>query len=237
MYKRYYKKYGNKLACFSPPVMILTFLIEFGFAIYVLWRYKLNTVSRLVTAMLICLGLFQAAEYMICGGLGMTHVEWARLGYISITLLPAIGIHLLLALAKEKMYPLLVAAYGSAIAYVAYFATIGSSVVSRECSPNYAVFQTQGWEGMLYVVYYYGWLLATLVLATYLASKKPKLTPVMRWMALGYVSFIVPTTVANIMDPKTVHAIPSIMCGFAVLFACVLVWRVLPLSKVPVAKR
>lgn len=223
--------------CFSPPVMLATFLIEIGFAAYVVWRYKLTDMTtRLVVLMLVFLGLFQLAEFMICGGLGLSHAEWARVGYASITLLPAIGVHLVLTLAKAKMYPLLLASYGTAAAYVLYYALVPGAVVAQQCAANYAVFTTDGWAGTLYALYYYGWLLVALVLATHFSSKKPKLAPAMRWMAIGYASFIIPVTVANLIDPATIHAIPSVMCGFAVLFACILVWRVLPLSRASVAK-
>ena len=178
MYKNYYKKYGNKFMCFSPPVMLATFLIEIGFAAYVVWRYKLtNMTTRLVVLMLVFLGLFQLAEFMICGGLGLSHAEWARLGYASITLLPAIGIHLMVTLAKAKMYPLLLASYGTAAAYVLYYALVPGAVVSQQCAANYAVFTTDGWAGAFYAFYYYGWLLVALLVASYFSNKKPKLAP------------------------------------------------------------
>lgn len=232
-----YKKYGNKFYCFSPPVMLATFLIEFGLAVYVLWRYKSNAISRLVVLMILLLGVFQLTEYMICGGLGLNHIEWARIGYVSITLLPVVGIHLILAVSKMKMRPLLLVAYGTAAAYVYYFALMTDSVISKVCSTNYAVFETHGLPGTLYIFYYYGWLLFSIGLAAYIARKKPKLTRVLRWIVIGYSAFIVPTTFANMVDQSTLNAIPSIMCGFAVLLAIVLVWRVLPLSKAPLAKR
>lgn len=228
-----YKKYGNKFYCFSPPVMLATFIIEFGLAFYTIWRYKLNATSRLVALMLALLGLFQLTEYMICGGLGLSHIEWARIGYVSITLLPALGIHLILATSKVRMQPLLLLAYGTAATYVAYFAFISDAVISKICSANYAVFETQGLAGWLYILYYYGWLFVAISLAAGFARKKPKLAPVLRWIVIGYATFIVPTTMANIIDPATLNAIPSVMCGFAILLAIILVWRVLPLAVKP----
>jgi len=44
----------------------------------------------------------------------------------------------------------------------------------------------------------------------------------------GYVVFIAPTTLVNIIDPSTITGIPSIMCGFAVLMAVALAGKVLP---------
>lgn len=57
-----------KLYCFSPPVMLATLAIELVLALYTFWRYKLNAVTRIVMALLICLALFQWAEYNVCEG-------------------------------------------------------------------------------------------------------------------------------------------------------------------------
>ena len=57
-----------KLYCFSPPVMLATLAIEITLAIYTFWRYKLNAVTRIAMALLICLALFQWAEYNVCEG-------------------------------------------------------------------------------------------------------------------------------------------------------------------------
>jgi len=232
-----YKKYGNKFFCFSPPVMLATFLIEFGLAFYVLWRYTLNEISRLVVATLMLLGIFQLAEYMICGGLGLGHSEWARLGYVSITLMPAIGLHLVMAISGRKTKWLLYTAYAMAAAYVLYFVTIGSAIVGQVCTANYAVFHVSSIGSYVFSAYYYGWLLVAIGLAAYEARRQPKKVSVLRWMVAGYASFIVPTTLANIIDPRTIAGIPSIMCGFAILLALILAWRVLPLANVPRTQR
>lgn len=231
-----YKKYANKLYCFSPLVMLLTFALELGLAFYTIWRYKMNTVSRLVFAFLVSLGIFQLSEYMICGGLGLGHTEWVQLGYVAITLLPAFGMHLVATLAKKSVKPLVYAAYGSAFAYALYFIMFGSQVIHSQCVPNYAIFDMDGNGYLFYGTYYYGWLLLTAGLAVRWAKEQPQKAALLRWMVAGYAVFVVPTTIANLIDPATIRAIPSIMCGFAVLFAIILVWRVLPLAKVPTKK-
>lgn len=231
-----YKRYGNKFMCFSPPVMLATFLIEFGFAFYVLWRYKLTQLSRLVVTMLVLLGVFQLAEYMICGGLGLGHIEWARLGYVSITLMPAVGLHLVMAIAGKVSKPLLFAAYASAFAYSIYFVTAGDAIMGHECAANYAIFKVTDIGSYMFAGYYYGWLFVAMGLAAYWARRKPKHATTLRWMTIGYASFIIPTTFANIVDPGTIAGIPSIMCGFAVLLAIILTFKVLPHAKVPIVR-
>jgi hypothetical protein len=214
--------------------MLATFLIEFGLLFYTLWRYKMTPVSRLVVAFLTSLGIFQLAEYMICGGLGLGHSEWIQIGYVAITLLPAFGLHLVVTLAKKSVSPLVYTAYMTAAAYAVYFIAFSSTVIAHECAPNYAIFAMDGYGYFFYGLYYYGWLLLTAGLAVRWSRQRPKQAPALRWMVAGYAAFIIPTSIANSIDPATISAIPSIKCGFAVLFAVILVWRVMPLANVPV---
>lgn len=223
-----FNKYKGKLYCFSPPAMLATLIIEFCLAIYTLVRYKMNTISRLATAILITLGCFQSSEYMICGGLGLTHIEWAKFGYITITLLPALGIHLISAIAGKKK-PLLVGiAYATSIIFVTYFLMNNDAINGQECFANYAVFYTYGIMPLLFDVYYSCWLLIGLYLAWHWSKQLPSKRKALRAIILGNLLFILPTCFFNIIDPTTIKGIPSIMCGFAVIFALMLSIKVLP---------
>lgn len=225
-----FKKYQGKLYCFSPPVMLATFLIEFGLAFYTIWRYKMTTVSRLAVVTLFALGTFQLAEYTICGGLGLSSVEWARVGYGAITLLPALGIHMVVSLAGKKMPLLVSAAYASCAAFVGFYLFAENSVSAQACYANYAVFSSYRPIVIPFATYYYGWMMIGTYLAWRWGNELPKYRKALQAMAIGYLIFILPTTAFNIIDPTTTKGIPSIMCGFAVLFAITLAYKVLPSS-------
>ncbi len=62
-------KRKNTLHCFTPEIMLATFIIEIILAAYVFARYRLTFLGRLAGTTLIMLGLVQAAEYQVCGGL------------------------------------------------------------------------------------------------------------------------------------------------------------------------
>ena len=49
-----------------------------------------------------------------------------------------------------------------------------------------------------------------------------------RGLIIGYLIFLVPTALANSIKPSTRRGIPSIMCGFAVLFALIMTLYILP---------
>ena len=221
----------DKFYCFSPPVMLATFIIEIACAVYVLWRYKLTPVTRLAASILIGLATFQLAEYNICeGAWGVDSLAWARIGYVAITLLPPLGFHLATKLAGQKQTVLVTAAYGVAALFSIFFLFVGNGIQSEQCLGNYVIFSTASWAIGPYAVYYYGLLLMAVGYAWQagktLKSRNQKKS--LYALAIGYLAFIVPTTTVNIIDPSTIAGIPSIMCGFAVLLALVLTFVVLP---------
>ncbi len=222
----------RQLGCFSPPVMIATFLIEIGLAGYVLWRYTLTAVTRLAVAILFFLSIFQLAEYNICeAAFGLSGLTWAKLGYVAITMLPPLGLHLAMRIAGDTRRGVLVFAYATAAAFIGFFALSGSGITSQACLGNYVIFQTAQTASWLYAAYYYGWLAAGVFYALQVAGNKDvpaNASRALRALALGYASFIVPTAITNSLNPATLAGIPSIMCGFAVLLAIILAGEVLP---------
>ncbi len=98
--------------------------------------------------------------------------------------------------------------------------------------PNYAVFHVNQSLAIFYTLYYYGWLIVTIMLALIWSLKSVNKRQL--WaLSAGYSVFIIPTTLVNIINPSTTAGIPSIMCGFAVLLAVAVVIAVLPRTAKP----
>lgn len=220
----------NRLSCFSPPVMVATFLIELSLAVWVVWRYKLNTITRLAVAILVSLAVFQLAEYNVCeGSFGINSLDWSRLGYIAITALPPLGFHLATKLAGQQRRATVILAYVSGVAFAAFFAFSGHGITSSACLGNYVIFETAPGSTLFYSIYYYGWLLFGTTYAFTQARTLPNhRAAALRALGFGYLAFIIPTTTVNLVAPETLAGIPSIMCGFAVILAIVLAGEVLP---------
>lgn len=220
----------NTLYCFSPLVMITTFVIEISLAVYTLWRYHLNEVTRIVFTLLVLLATFQLAEYMVCEGPLGSGAAWSRAGFVAITMLPPLGIHLVYALAKASRRLLLWPAYGTAAAFSVFFLVISTAFAGHVCAGNYVIFDVTPGLGAWFAVYYYGWLLAGVLLARHygLRGKSTRLRRSLTALSIGYAAFIVPTATVNMISPDSVKAIPSIMCGFAVILAVILVVAVIP---------
>lgn len=226
---------ATRLNCFSPPVMLATLTVESVLAIYTVWRYKLNELTKLATITLLALATFQLSEYFVCTGDGPHAVAWSRLGYVAITLLPPLGLHILHVIAGKPRRRLVAAAYASMVGFIAFFLLYHAAFIGHQCTGNYVIFQIGDRMAGLYGAYYYGWLFTALGLGIYWSSQLKRLgkksrhaMQAVRGLIIGYLVFLLPTALANTIKPETRRGIPSVMCGFAVLFALILAFYILP---------
>lgn len=211
--------------------MIATFTIEIVLALYVLFRYHTTTIMRLIVVALASLAMFQVSEYFVCGGLGADGATWSRIGFAAITMLPPLGLHILQVMTGNPSRKLVVAAYGTMAGFMAYFLIAPNAFVGHECTGNYVIFQIGTSPAAFYGAYYYGWLLTALVVGfNNLRSSRfsKKVGAQITALMAGYLVFLVPTGIANSVKPETRAGIPSIMCGFAVIFALILAPYIAP---------
>ena len=144
------KRSGTTLYCFSPPVMLATLTIESILAIYTVWRYKMTTVTRLITGMFIGLAAFQLAEYFVCTGYGLRAEQWSRFGFIMITILPPVGLHLAHVLANKPKRRLVALSYATMVGYIGVFLFYHAAFDGHQCTGNYVIFQIGSRLGGLY---------------------------------------------------------------------------------------
>jgi hypothetical protein len=219
----------NTFFCFSPPVMLATFVIEVGILAYALIRYKMSPIVRAVSALLFFLSIFQLAEFNVCGGTGQSAEAWSRVGFVAITALPPLGLHLIQLVAGRIHKPLTLATYATGLIWAGVFGLSTWAFSGHVCGGNYIIFQLRDNVAFFYGMYYYFWLLVAVGLSVQLAKRQRKKTQqALRALTLGYLVFLLPTAIVGGLKPEATAGIPSIMCGFAILFALILVLAVLP---------
>jgi hypothetical protein len=228
-----------RLYCFSPPVMVATFCIEVGLLIYTAIKRKPSVIVGLGIAMLFFLATFQLSEYSICGRLHLNGESWTRVGYVAITMLPVLGIHMISRIvgSLNPWWTRLAYTTGLAWSSVFLFANVFNGLT---CGGNYIIFEMLHPFGGAYFAYYYLWLLLGIGWSLhYLRLKKTTKhhKKALAWLIAGYLVFLLPTTIINSMYPDTQIGIPSIMCGFAVLFALILTFRILPATEKRASKK
>lgn len=217
------------LYCFSPPVMLATLIIELGLAAYALWRYKMAVVSRIIMGILACLAVFQLAEFFVCGGYGFSADTWSVVGYVAITLLPPLAVHLVSVITKGAYRAAVWGGYAAAAIIIGHILlTPGAS--QAVCGGNYVIFSLQGLWSFIFGAYYHGLIFLSLVMAIRWWHRGNRVSQeALRWYVLGVLSFLAPVAVVITIIPAAANGIPSIMCGFAILFALILALRILPL--------
>lgn len=226
------KKHSNKLFCFSPPVMIATFLIEIALAVYAFVAHKLNRTGKLIVVALLLLATFQLSEFAICGRDSTAAMAWSRVGYVAITMLPPLGLHIIYKIANKKLDWLVALAYGTGVMFALIFGLSSSVFAGQTCTSNYAIFHLIKPYSDMYFIYYYGWLLTGLFLSYYLGKTSNTIQKrALKLQAAGYMSFMIPTGIVNAVNPETMRGIPSIMCGFAVIYAIILAFGILPATN------
>lgn len=216
--------------------MVATLVVEFALAIYVFVRTKPSLVKRIAIATLVLLGVFQLAEFMVCGAYNEALVNVAsRAGYIAITFLPALGIHLANAIAGRSKNWTTIVAYSLAGGFAIYFGFAPAIINSSICSGNYVIFNLKYYDSQIYTIYYFGLLFAMISLTAQLASmqKNSRKRSALRWLMVGTLVFLVPTGMVYWFNPSIELALPSIMCGFAVLYAIILAGKIVPLATKP----
>src|SRR5579862_8022671 len=125
------------LYCFSPPVMIATFVIEIILAAIVFIRYRVTRFGKAAGFVLLLLATFQFAEYRICTTDGVLPILWSRIGFVAITLLPLMGLYLVSLVSHQPHF--LKLGYATAAGFVLYFIFVPKSISGAICGGNYVI--------------------------------------------------------------------------------------------------
>jgi hypothetical protein len=202
------KSKSTQFNCFSPPVMMATMIIEVVLAVYTVWRYKMSPVVRIATVTLLMLGSFQLAEFFVCTNSIGHGISWSRIGFAAITTLPAMGVHLIHRVANKPIGKMVATAYITMAGFIVFFLAFPNVFQNYQCTGNYVVFRLKPNAGGFYWVYYMGWIFSAAFLGARWANelmrkKATKRLNAVRGLIIGWLVFLVPTAIANIVDPAS----------------------------------
>lgn len=222
----YQKLFSDKSTffCFTPLVSLATFFIEILLALFVLYRYGFNKFSRIAILILVLLGVFQLTEYMMCVG-GNAQL-WSKIGTSAIAILPVSALHLTTMLTRKSVW--------TEIGYILGFLIVGAIFflevpILPQCTGNFVELKFSTTFDILFNLYYALFLFIALemIIRTWRSHKGNNSQ--LFWALMIYTSFLVPTALVYIFITVSRSGIPSIMCGFAVIGAIILVFKELPL--------
>lgn len=222
------------LYCFSPPVMVATFAIEIGLAAYSFVQYPRGVFRTVLVSLLVCLASFQLAEYQVCED-GPGHMfTWTKLGLVGISLLPALGMHLISAVTRRSA--LVPIGYAFAISYALIFLFVPGATQGADCMGNYVILRLSGgWLGRLYEFYYLGFVGLAMIELILRLRKRDRSGDrgfsrrLVSMTLFAFLSVTVPMALTAVISAELRRATPSIMCGFAIFFALIISFYVAPL--------
>lgn len=210
---------SKKFYCFTPQVMVVTFLLETIFAIYTYLRYGKNNFGKIACVTLLLLATFQLAESRICAG--SNTLAWSHIGFAAITLLPLAGLYLI-SLVSHKTHFLRLGYILTGI-FLFYFLFVPKTITGSLCTGNYIIFNTAQGLYLLFGLYYFVFLL----LAIWESCKKiiergtrSAIRSILHWFIIAYLSFILPMAFVYVIIPTTQLPLHQ-LC--AVLQLCLLV--------------
>lgn len=208
--------------------MIGTFLVELCLVIYVWLRFRASRFTRLVIIILLTLATFQLAEYNICAN--QRPILWAKIGFGAVSLLPILGLHLIKIITKNRHRLWL--ADVLATLFTLGFIFIPQAISSAQCGGNYNIFKIDPRLDILFAIYYTVFLAIAMAWAFQsLKTAPPPKKRLLSWTIISYLSFIIPTIIIYILNTAARAGIGSIMCGFAVILAFILTFKIITLYE------
>lgn len=195
----------------------------------------MNLFGRLSALLLFILGIFQLSEYLICKG--VQPLLWSKIAFISIAFLPILGVHLISLITKKTIWTKI--GYIIAVILSLIIIFVPDIFISTSCTGNFVIFDSLGSYKLLHSAYYLLFLIIGIsMIFFHMRDKNNKKNKALYWLAVAYAAFIVPATVVYIFITVTRTGVASILCGFAILTALIIVFKVLPeYKKLPNEKK
>jgi len=215
--------------CFSPQISLLTAVVEFTLVILILAKFRKSSVARFAAIFIFLLGFYQFTEFMLCT---TGYIDfWARMGFITYTFLPALGLHLVFKL-SDRM-PKAFVFYIPAIIFSALAVLSEGFVAGGACHSVFIsvelIFLNPAANAVLYSVYgayYAGFIFLGCFLAGLMIRKEDdaKKKRKMKVGLAGVLLATVPVLLFIIILPSFGAQFPSVYCEFALLVAIAGYW-------------
>jgi len=214
--------------CFTPWISVSTTVIEFILATTLLIYFKKGVFSKFAALFIYLLGFYQFTEFMLCTTSNFN--LWARLGFITYTFLPALGLHSALRFLNRK--PKLYLIYIVPVFFSLFAILSKNFIFNGSCERFFITVKTTFFNSLnginliantLYWIYYSGFILTVLIIS-YLAYKKEKNKTKKKVLVSVIISILVmtlPTFILIIIFPTFGIQFPSVLCQFALLLAIV----------------
>jgi hypothetical protein len=207
--------------CFTPTVSITTAIIEFTVATIIILFFRKSSIERSMAIFIYLLGFYQLTEFMIC----ITNYSflWAKLGFITYTLLPSIGLLFALEYTKRRVNYFAVFVIPLIFSLIALFSKF---IISTSCGNYFVTVKSLLYNpsnyvsGIIYFVWYVSMIMiiCCLLFIHYRKSKKK----LQRFIDIDVIfvslTSLIPAIILFFILPMLRIQFPSIYCKFSAIF-------------------
>ena len=197
-------------------------LFEFFIATYILVKYKDSSLSKAFILFVYMLGVYQLTEFMICTS--SMPLLWAKLGFITYTFLPAVG--LFACLNKNRMrfavliVPVVISLFSIMLDGFVVEATCGTFFIFV----NHFLFNQLNTIPMIAYIGYYAAYIALWSYLSYRKYQRYKNTDNVKkniniWIMVGIPLILVVSLLLLFVFPAMSIILPSIYCQFAIAYS------------------
>jgi hypothetical protein len=186
---------------------------------------------------LLLLAGYQLTEVAICADVAAAGFL-PRFAFIIVTWLPALGLLLIAQIRRPRsraFYGFAVGMLAVSAGMVAWIALDPSFASASVCNAVYARYAHALPRFQLYAAYYWVGLLGMILLSGFgiRGSKDPYSRRLLAHIEIGTLGFILPSIAISYFVPETRHALPSVLCHFALILALLLAHMLGVIRAVP----
>ncbi|MBW3000058.1 hypothetical protein KY339_05290 [Candidatus Woesearchaeota archaeon] len=207
--------------CFTPAVSLTTFAIEFIIATAIILFFRRSIFHTYIAIFIYLLGFYQLTEFMLCTS--GNPVLWVKLGFITYTILPALGLDVVIRITNWKHKSMLVYTPTIVFSLIAIFAK--NFVIQSGCSTFFVMAQTMfiSISKPIHMAFYWAYFMGFVAIMCFILGSKFRMEKNLLKKKIYNIVFLstffslVPALVLLIIFPSINFRFSSIYCEFALL--------------------
>jgi hypothetical protein len=201
-------------------------IFEFIIATLILLFFRRSIINNFFAVFIYVLGFYQFTEFMLCST--SYPVLWAKLGFITYTFLPAIGLHSVIAFTKKKYNLFWIYILPVLFALFALFKP--DFILQSECHSCLVIVRSYFFNPqnivssiIYFLLYYFGFIALTffVIIKNYKRQKSKIVKKIAILMLIAIVISLLPAVILLMIFPSLGILFPSMYCEFAVLFSII----------------
>jgi len=205
--------------CFTPIVSLSTAILEFVVATAILVFCRKSLINRFFPLLIYILGFYQFTEFMLCTS--NYPFFWAKIGFITYSFLPAVGLHFVMKLTNRKYNYITLYMIPVIFSLMAFLKP--GFIIESTCTTFFVIVIKDLFNSLfsyIYGLYYFGFIMLFCYFL-FNSFNKEKNQLKRKSYAIIFAATLItllPALVLFLIFPAFKIMFPSVYCEFAVLF-------------------